>query len=62
MEMLKVINIKTRETIITGSNRVKLQAKAIKILGKEGYAIRPLIDEVVVTPANWCESDGQWWV
>jgi hypothetical protein len=59
--MLKVININTRETLLTGTNRAKLQAKAITLLGKEGYAIRPLADEVIAAPKKWCESDGQWW-
>jgi hypothetical protein len=60
--MFNVLNIKTYEVIATGNDRAKLAAIATKTVGREGYCIRPVEEAPIKVPANWCTTDGEWWI
>lgn len=60
--MLNALDINTKEVIATGKDRAKLAAAAATKVGREGFCIRPVQEEKIVLPANWCTTDGQWWV
>lgn len=60
--MLKAMNIQTGEQIATHKDRKQLMKIASNAVGNEGYFIRSVIEEKIVLPENWCETEGKWWI
>jgi len=59
--MFNALDINTKAIIATANTRDAVAAKAVKLVGREGYCIRAAVEAKIETPANWCTSDGQWW-
>lgn len=60
--MFKAMNIKTDEQIAIHKDRKELMRIAANIVGNEGYFIRSIVEEKIVLPANWCETEGKWYM
>jgi hypothetical protein len=60
--MWNALDINTKAVIATAATRKEAAALAEKIVGREGFCVRPVHEEKIETPANWATTDGEWWV
>lgn len=60
--MLNALDINTKAIVATGTDRAALSRIASEKVGREGFCIRPVQEEKIVPPKNWCTTDGEWWV
>ncbi len=60
--MFNALDINTKAIIATAKTRKDAAAKGAKIAGPEGYCIRPVTEEKITLPKNWCTTDGEWWI
>lgn len=60
--MLNALDINTKEIIASSSDRAALIRAASEKVGREGFCIRAAQEEKITLPANWCTTDGQWWM
>lgn len=60
--MWNALDINSKAIIATAATRKQAAALAEKIVGKEGYCVRPAVEAPVKLPKNWATSDGQWWI
>lgn len=60
--MWNALDINTKTVLATASTREAAAQAGRKIAGPEGFCVRPVKEEKITLPKNWCTTDGPWWI